>query len=116
MSAKEMRMRNFRIYGDAMGAPSDILDVSDSRHVIVLAAGVGKTVTVPAEAMAVLFNATGPFWVQYGGAAALPVADDGGGSAPELAPAARRVQAGETIGLIAPFACTVSLSFYGVRP
>ncbi len=108
-------MRSFRTYRDSVGAPSDIQEVSDSRHTLILAAGVGKNMTVPANATAVLFNATGPFWVQYGGTATLPGADDLSGAAPELAPAARRVVPGQILGFVAPMACVVSISFYEVR-
>lgn len=108
-------MRNYRVFSDANGTPTDVIEVSDSRYAVVLAAGVPKNITVPIGATAVAFNATGAFWVQYGAAAALPGVDDVGGGAPELAPAARRVAAGTTLGLVAPAACTVSLCFYEVR-
>lgn len=105
-------MRSFRTYADAMGMASDVLEPSDTRHVIVLAAGVAKSVAVPAGAGTVLFAATGPFWVRYGGAAALPAADDLSGQAPELSPAARRVEGVATLGLVAPADAIVSLAWY----
>ncbi|MBB3267889.1 hypothetical protein FHW79_005559 [Azospirillum sp. OGB3] len=108
-------MQGFRTYQDDMGLPTAILHPSSSRHVVALTAGVGQTVTVPNEAVSVLFNATGLFWVQYGGGAALPTGSDLSGGAPELAPQARRVEAGTVLGLVAPAACLVSLSFFGGR-
>jgi hypothetical protein len=108
-------MKGFRTYQDDMGVPTAILQPSSSRHVVALTAGVGQTITVPDEAVSVLFNATGPFWVQYGGAAALPTGSDLSGNAPELAPQARRIEAGIVLGLVAPAACLVSLSFFGGR-
>lgn len=108
-------MKNFRVYNDANGVPTDIMEASDSRHAIVLTAGIAKSIIVPGGATAVTFNATGPFWVQYGAAATLPVVDDISGDAPELAPAARWGNGGMMLGLVAPAACTVSISFYEVR-
>ncbi|NYZ17910.1 NAD/NADP transhydrogenase alpha subunit-like protein [Azospirillum sp. RWY-5-1] len=96
-----------------MGTPSDVLDPSTMRYAVTLNAGVPKTIAVPAGAQTVLFASTGPFWVRYGAPAALPVDDDTGGDAPELAPAARWIARVTVLGLVAPAACTVSLAFYG---
>ncbi|TWA51885.1 hypothetical protein FBZ84_14113 [Azospirillum baldaniorum] len=106
-------MRDLLTHKDAMGTPSAVLSVSDSRYALVLAAGTGKMVSVPNDAKTVLFASTGPFWVQYGTAAILPVADDVSGVAPELAPAARRLDGTTLLGLVAPSDCTVSLTFFG---
>ncbi|HYH18755.1 MAG TPA: NAD/NADP transhydrogenase alpha subunit-like protein [Azospirillum sp.] len=106
-------MRTFQTFDDAMGAPTDILSPSDTRYTVMLAAGVPKGIPVPAGAASVVFSATGPFWVQYGAAAALPAADDLSGSAPELSPAARRINGIASLGLVAPEACAVALSFFG---
>ncbi|HYD63887.1 NAD/NADP transhydrogenase alpha subunit-like protein [Azospirillum sp.] len=106
-------MRVFRTFEDAMGAPTDIATPSDTRYAVVLAAGVPKSVAVPAGATSVIFNATAPFWVQYGAAAAVPAADNLGGGAPELSPAARRLAGVASLGLVASEACVVSLSFFG---
>lgn len=106
-------MQGFRTYKDDMGVPTTVLRPSACRWVVALTAGVGKTVTAPDGAVAVTFNATGPFWVQYGGAAVAPTTDDVGGNAPELAPQARRVAAGSVLGLAAPADCLVSLCFFG---
>lgn len=75
-------MRDLLTHRDAMGTPSAVLSVSDSRYALMLAAGMGKTVPVPNDAKTVLFASTGPFWVQYGAAAVLPVTDDVSGARP----------------------------------
>jgi hypothetical protein len=112
---RRTEMLGFLTCHDDMGEQTAVLRPSDSRHVLALAAGVGQTIAVPPNAHSVLFNATGVFWVQYGGPAALPTADDLGGDAPELSPHARSVTAGSVLGLIAPAACVVSLSFFRGR-
>lgn len=108
-------MQGFRTYKDDMGERTAIAQPSNCRYAVALAAGVGETVTVPAEAASVVFNATGPFWVQYDAPATLPTGSILDGNAPELAPQARRVKAGSILGLVAPAACLVSLSFFGGR-
>jgi hypothetical protein len=79
----------------------------------VLAAGTNESVTVPAGAAYVVFSAIGDFYARPGGTAAVPAADVTDGSASELNPAIWHVTAGATIGLIAPEANIVTLSFYG---
>ncbi len=89
-------------------------DTIDAR---VLAAGAAEVHAVPTGAQHVLFSATGDFFAKFGAsgvAAAVPAADVTNGSAPELNPAARRVPDGAThVALVAPAACTVTLSWYG---
>lgn len=106
-------MRNFQTFDDAMGKPTDIMSLSDSRFLVVLSAGVAKTVTVPPDAGNVVFSATAPFWAQYGAAAALPTKDRLDGTAPELSPNARRIAGTSSLGLVAATDCVVSLSFFG---
>ncbi|SNS52583.1 MULTISPECIES: NAD/NADP transhydrogenase alpha subunit-like protein [unclassified Azospirillum] len=106
-------MQPFIIEADAMGRPSAVCAPPAFRMAVRLAAGVAKTVAVPAGARVALFSATGPFWVQYGAAAALPDADLLNGTAPELAPAARNVRGIGSLGLIAQADCTVSIGFCG---
>ncbi|WP_247886393.1 NAD/NADP transhydrogenase alpha subunit-like protein [Azospirillum brasilense] len=106
-------MQSFITEPDAMGRPTSACTPPASRMVLRLAAGVPKSLTVPTGARIVLFNGTGPFWVQYGANAALPNADVLTGAAPELAPAARNVQGIGSLGLIAPADCTVSIGFSG---
>lgn len=106
-------MKVLQSYQDAMGRSTDVLAFSDHRCAVTLAAGVAKTVAVPPRAYVVLFNATAPFWVQYGKAAILPANDLLDGNAPELAPGARQIDGLSVLGLIAPQDCTVSLSFFG---
>lgn len=106
-------MQSLQSFEDAMGRPSDVFAPAGDRRAVLLTRGVPKTVAVPPGAVSVLFNATGPFWVQYGAPAVLPAADDLGGSAPDLSPAARRIKGLSVLGLVAPEDCAVSLCFFG---
>lgn len=106
-------MLSLQTQQDAMGRMTDLIPVSDSSMALILAAGVGKQVTVPAGARNVLFSATGNFWLDSRGPATLPTGDVLNGSAPELNPSGRMVQPGQTLGLVAPAACAVNLCFFG---
>ena len=87
---------------------------SDHVDARVLAAGVAETHTVPAGARYVVFSATADFYAKFGAAAAVPAADVTNGTASALNPTQRRIPDGATtIGLIAPAACVVTLSFWG---
>lgn len=98
---------------DSMGRPTPTAALSDSRHVVALAAGQAKAVPVPQGARRVFVNATADVWVQYGAAATLPTGDVLDGTAPELNPATRIVAGIASLGLVAPADCMVSLVFYG---
>ncbi|HYD64569.1 NAD/NADP transhydrogenase alpha subunit-like protein [Azospirillum sp.] len=106
-------MKPFQTRFDAMGTPTVAANLSDSRHVVVLTAGTPKTVAVPAGARTVLINATGPVWVQYAAAAALPIADQLDGHAAELNPAMRDITGIASLDLVAPADCAASIAFYG---
>lgn len=106
-------MHSFQTLDDVMGKGTSVLPISNYTLVLLLSAGVSKAVTVPAEARVVLFSATGNFWLSADSTPAVPAADILDGTAPELNPSGRAVRAGQTLGLVAPAACTVSLSFYG---
>ena len=106
-------MQSFQILDDVMGKSTGILPMSNHTLALVLSPGFGKTVTVPSDARVALFSSTGNFWLSAGGAPAVPAMDILDGSAPELNPGGRMVKPGQTLGLVAPAACTVSLSFYG---
>ncbi|WP_247878661.1 NAD/NADP transhydrogenase alpha subunit-like protein [Niveispirillum sp. SYP-B3756] len=105
-------MQTFEIFHDAMGNRTEILEPSDSRYAIVLAAATAKTVAVPAGTRVVLFNATGPFWVGYDNIPYIPTEDIVDGSAGEYCPSGRKISGRQRLGFIAPAACTVSLSFF----
>lgn len=68
--------------------------------------------TIPTGAKYVIFSATADFYAKIGGTAAIPVdVTDGSGS--ELNPIVRHISdSATTIGLIAPAACEVTMSFY----
>jgi hypothetical protein len=106
-------MQSLEIQDDALGNRTEVISLSDCCYLLALAGGVGKTVSVPAQARAVLFSATGNFWLSLNGLPALPTADILDGSAPSLNPGARAVRPGQVLGLVAPSACLVNLAFYG---
>lgn len=77
-----------------------------------LAANVGEDTTVPTGAKKVLFAAACNFYAKIGGTATIP-GDVTNGSAAELNPAAWHLTPNiTTIGLIAPVACVVTVTFY----
>lgn len=84
----------------------------------VLAAATNETHTVPSGAKYVVFSCDDAFYAKPNGAAAIPAADVTDGSGSELRPGAWRLVADSdnvavtTIGLIAPAATIVTLSFY----
>ncbi|MBF0560651.1 MAG: hypothetical protein HQL37_01295 [Alphaproteobacteria bacterium] len=110
-------MEGFRVARDAMDRQTEIIALSDSRSVLMLAAGQAKTLTVPSGATVALINATAPVWVRFGGSAAVPSADITDGSAPELNPGPRLVKEGMTIGVAAAQSSLVNILFYqGAKP
>ncbi len=91
-----------------------MINQSDYIDVAVLAADTKEDFTVPANATKVLFSANGDFYCQIGSSAsaAIAAADVTDGSGSELNPVAREVLPAETISLIAPAACMVTMAFY----
>lgn len=85
---------------------------SDTINARVLAAGVAEVETVPTGAKCVLLSGTGDFYARHNTAAAVPAADVTDGSASELNPSAHIVEAADTIGIIAPANCVVTLAYY----
>ena len=79
-----------------------------------LAANTNETHTVPAGAEAVAFSSDGDFYAKPNGAAAVP-GDVTDGAASELNPEAWDLTGVTTIGLIAPSARKVTLSFYKLK-
>jgi|SRR5687767_9270872 len=75
-----------------------------------LAANTNETHTVPAGAETVMFSCTGDFYAKQNGAAAIP-GDVTDGSASELNPKNWSLEATTSIGLIAPAACKITLTF-----
>ncbi|MFV3126365.1 hypothetical protein [Niveispirillum sp. KHB5.9] len=106
-------MIGFQFKTDAMGRATTALAPSADRHVMSLAAGAAKSLTVPAGAEIMLTNATGNVWVQYGGTSVLPAADILTGGAPELNPGARWIHGVTSVSFIAAQSCLVSVSFFG---
>lgn len=78
----------------------------------VLAANTAEVHTVPSGKKYVVFSSTDDFFAKMDGAAAIPATDVTDGSASELNPGVRYIVGVATIGLKAPRACTVVMSFY----
>ena len=85
--------------------PSDYVDAKS------LAANTAETITVPADAKAVLFSSTGNFYAKHGAAATIP-GDVSDGSAAVLNPSGWVVTAADEIGVIAPADCVLTLEYY----
>ena len=77
-----------------------------------LAANTNETHTVPAGADVVAFSADGAFFAKRNGAAAIPGGAITDGSASELNSESWNLDGVTTIGLIAPSARIVTLTFY----
>jgi hypothetical protein len=87
---------------------------SDYINAKVLAAATAETFTVPEGASWVLVTPAAPVFVRWGGSASIPAGDVVNGLAPELItePTLRRVNAGDTVGVVSSAAQTVTLAFY----
>ena len=59
-----------------------------------------------------MLSATGTFFGRINGVASIPTEDVVDGSASEINMASRNVSPGDTISLIAPHACIVTLAYY----
>lgn len=82
----------------------------------VLAASTNESHTIPVGARYVVFSATcAAFYARLAGTATVPAGDVTDGTASELNPAAWLLSPVSTsIGLIAPTACTVTMSWYTI--
>jgi len=85
---------------------------SDYIDAAFLAATVEGTATVPARAGLVIMTATADFYFRYGATVAIPAADVTDGSAGELNPMVRMVEAAAVLHFISPWACVVTLAYY----
>ncbi len=79
---------------------------------IVLLANASQTQAIPTPATWVVFSATCNFYAKTGASAAVPGATTTDGTAAMLNPAAWNVTGFTQITVIAPTACTVTMSFY----
>ena len=77
-----------------------------------LAANTNETHTVPAGAESVLFSADGDFYAKPNAAAAVISGDVTDGTASEISPRQWDLNGVTSIGLIAPTARKITLSFY----
>ena len=105
-----MRALLFKL--DANGRETFEIPASDHVDCYLLTAGVPKNVTVPVSARYVFFSATGDFFARLGGPAAIPAADVTDGSGSEVNPTHRALDSVQTIGLVAPAGCVISLAWY----
>lgn len=78
----------------------------------ILAANTSKTVTVPDGAHYAIFSATNDIWVEINGTVAVPSGDVTDGTGSELNPVIRRVNPGDSIGVISEYATLLSVAFY----
>lgn len=85
---------------------------SDTINAMVLGTTTAEVITVPAGAYKVLFKSNGDFYARHNEAGAIPATEvtDGTGSA--LNPTGWVVTPGDTIGVISPAACVLTLEFF----
>lgn len=87
------------------------LPPSDYCNSIDLVSGQAESMTVPETAKYALFASSGDFYVNYSAVAAVP-GDVTDGSAAELNPTMRYVTGINSISLVAPSDCNVTVSYY----
>jgi hypothetical protein len=104
-------MSNLSIFPEA--ARTSIYSSSRYNNAYVLAAGVAQTITVPTGYRVLAFSSTGNFFADFNGATAIvPSTSITNGTADVLNPTVRLVEPGQTISIIAPSNCIVTVSFY----
>jgi hypothetical protein len=101
-----------RFTGDGAGQNTFSRPAPDYVDARVLAAAVSEDQAVPTGARHVIFSATADFYAEKGGTAAVPAADVTNGTASELNPTIWSLDGVSTIGLIAPGATVITLTFY----
>ena len=106
----------FRIFPEMQrGFPSYIRNAPTYIDARVLAANVSETHAVPTGANTVLFSANcAAYYVKTGASAAVPAGDVTDGTASELNPASWNVGTATQITLIAPAACTITLTWHTI--
>jgi len=105
-------MKNLAVKADANGDfPTWCRVPSDTVNSFTLAAGIARSATVPALAGKVFFSCTTSYYIKHNGVAAVP-GDITNGSAAELNPSCYLVSPGDTLGVIASAAGTITLSYY----
>lgn len=85
---------------------------SDYPCAIVLVADAAKVITIPAGAYKILFSCTGNFYARHNAAAVIPTVDITNGTASTLNPASWTVTPADTVGVIAPSDCILTLEFF----
>ena len=106
-------MRKLVVHTDSNGQNALALPTSTDINGVVLAANIAESITIPAGAKFVLFNATADFYVNFTGTAAVMV-DTTDGSGSELNPTIRKLHEDDTISVISATAgAIVSAAFYG---
>ena len=78
----------------------------------VLAAGVGRGVTIPAGARIAVFSSNTNFYVNWLATAAVPLANITDGSAPELNPVARDVSGYTSFSVVSQDACVLTIAYF----
>lgn len=106
-------MKQLILHTDPNGNPAGYSG-SDYINAKVLTADTAETFTVPEGAAWVLVAPEDPVFFRWGGAASIPAGDVVNGQAPELItePTLRRVNAGDSVGVVSGTNQTVSLAFY----
>lgn len=105
-------MKSFLIAADVNGTSTSSISFSDYVNVTTLVSGVAESVTIPSEAKFILFSSTSDFYARVNGTASIPVNDVTDGTGSELNPVIRSLIGVESLSVIAPFDCRITMSFY----
>lgn len=105
-------MKSFYISTDVNGKSTYSIPFSDFINVHTLDAGIAETVTIPEGAKFILFSSSSDFYARVNGTASIPVNDVVDGSGSELNPVIRSLSGVDSLSVIAPFDCRLSMSFY----
>jgi hypothetical protein len=95
--------------------PINTIKQSDTINSYIMAAGVARSATVPAEATIVKFSTVprgAEFLMNDRGTATINAGDITNGSASEPNPAIRTCIPGSTLSLISPSVCKIYLAYY----
>lgn len=105
-------MKSLFIASDVNGKSTFSIPFSDFVNVTTLASGIAEEVTIPTDAKFILFSASSDFYARVNGTASIPVNDIADGSGSELNPVIRSLLGVDSLSLIAPFDCRITMCFY----
>lgn len=104
-------MKPLTIDSGSNGHSSFSIPVSTDINGAALGIATAESITIPSGAKFAVFSATGDFYAKYNGTAVV-ITDVTDGTGSELNPTVRSLLPADTISIISPAACNVTVSFY----